>query len=178
VVPLFGQADRASFPLQLRSSATVQPLGADLNATVTLPGVKVETSQINTQQEAKLVTWTGPASLEAHGAQALVLPAAASKDAVLRFDIVVQSAPAGKASIAMGGTALDATRLFQRLSGKGKQVVKIPLACFTAKGADLAKLDTPFSVSSTGAFAAAFGNIDVVGGAGADQDAVRCEELQ
>jgi beta-glucosidase len=178
VYPLFGQSDRASFPLQVRSNASVQPLGADLNATVSLPGVKVETAQINTQQDAKLVTWTGPASLEAHGGANLVLPAAASKDAVLRVDTIVQSAPAGKVSIAMGATALDATRVFQRLAGKGKQAVKIPLACFTAKGADLAKLDTPFSVSSTGAFAAAFGNIDVVGGAAFDADAVRCEELQ
>jgi beta-glucosidase len=178
VYPLFGQSDRASFPLQVRSGATVQPLGADLNATVSLPGVKVETAQINTQQDAKLVTWTGAARLEAHGAQPLALPAAASKDAVLRFDTIVQSAPAGKVGIAMGGAALDATRLFQRLAGKGKQVVKIPLACFTAKGAEPAKADTPFSVSSTGAFAAAFGNIDAVGGAAGDQDTVRCEELQ
>jgi beta-glucosidase len=178
VYPLFGQADRASFPLQVRSGGTVQPLGADLNATVSLPGIKVETSQINTQQDAKLVTWTGPASFEAHGAQALVLPAAAAKDAVLRFDTIVQSAPAGKVSIAMGGAALDATRLFGRLAGKGKQVVKIPLACFTAKGLDLSKVDTPFSVSSGGAFAAAFGNVDAVGGAAGDADTVRCEELQ
>ena len=178
VYPLFGQADRASFPLQIRSGSTVQPLGADLNATVSLPGIKVETAQITTQQDAKLVTWTGPASFEAHGARALALPAAASKDAVLRFDTMVQAAPAGTVNIAMGGTALDATALFQRLAGKGKQVVKIPLACFTAKGADLATLDTPFSVASSGAFAAAIGNIDVVGGGAGDQDSLRCEALK
>jgi len=178
VYPLFGQSDRASFPLQIRSGGKVQPLGADLNATVSLPGISVSTAQINTQQDAKLVTWTGPASIEAHGAKALVLPPAASKDAVLRFDAIVEKAPAGKVNIAMGGTALDATALFARLAGKGKQSVKIPLACFTAKGADLAGLDTPFSVSSTGAFAAAIGNIDAVGGAAGDQDTVRCEELK
>lgn len=178
IYPLFGQADRASFPLRVRSGSSVQALGADLNATVSLPGITVATTQINTQQDAKLVTWTGPASLEAHGARALVLPPAAGRDGVLRFDTIVQSAPAGKVGIAMGNTALDATRLFQRLAGKGKQSVKIPLACFTAQGADLAKADTPFSVSSGGAFTAAFGNIDVVGGAAGDQDVVRCEELQ
>jgi beta-glucosidase len=178
VVPLFGQSDRASFPLQVRSGSTVQPLGADLNATVSLPGITVATAQITTQQDAKLVTWTGPATFEAHGAKPLVLPAVASKDAALRFDTIVQSAPAGKVSIAMGGAALDATRLFAGLAGKGKQSVKIPLACFTAKGTDLAQIDTPFSVSSSGAFAAAFGNVDAVGGAALEPDAVRCEELQ
>jgi beta-glucosidase len=90
----------------------------------------------------------------------------------------VQAAPAGKVTIAMGSAALDATRLFAGLAGKGKQSVKIPLACFTAKGADLATMDTPFSVHSSGTFAAAFGNIDAVGGAAGDQDAARCEELQ
>jgi beta-glucosidase len=176
--PLFGQADRASFPLQVRSGSATQPLGADLNATLTLPGISVATAQINTQQDAKLVTWTGPASFEAHGAKALALPPAASGNAALRFDTIVQTAPAGKVTLAMGGTGVDATRLFQRLAGKGKQVVKIPLACFSARGLNMSKLDTPFSVSSTGAFAAAFGNIDAVGGAAGDQDAVHCEELQ
>jgi beta-glucosidase len=33
-------------------------------------------------------------------------------------------------------------------------------------------------VSSSGAFAAAFGNVDAVGGAALEPDAVRCEELQ
>ena len=47
----------------------------------------------------------------------------------------------------------------------------IPLTCF---GADLARADTPFSVTSDGPFAAAFGNVDVTTAAGA----VACEELQ
>jgi len=87
-------------------------------------------------------------------------------------------------TIAMGcagaacGQPLDATRMFARLAGKGKQVVKIPLACFTAQGVDLARVDTPFSVTGSAGFAAAFGNVDVVGGAARDADTVRCEELR
>ena len=190
--PLSGQADRASFPLRLRSGADTRPLGADLNATVSVPGAAAAVVQIKTQQDARLVTWTGPATYEAHGAKALALPAAASKDGVLRFDTMMQAAPAGKVTIGMlctgsgaatgtsaaCGQPLDATPVFARLAGKGKQVVKIPLACFTAKGVDLARVDTPFSVSSDKGFAAAFGNVDVVGGAARDADAVRCEELQ
>ncbi|TQK11697.1 glycoside hydrolase family 3 N-terminal domain-containing protein [Herbaspirillum sp. SJZ107] len=182
--PLHGQADRASFPLRLRSGAGVRPFGADLNATVSVPGASATVVQIKTQQDARLVTWTGPASFEAHGARPLALPAQAATDGVLRFDTMVQAAPAGKVTIAMGcagaacGQPLDATRVFARLAGKGKQVVKIPLACFTAKGVDLARVDTPFSVTSTSGFAAAFGNVDVVGGAARDTDTVRCEELQ
>jgi beta-glucosidase len=69
------------------------------------------------------------------------------------------------------GTPLDATRLFARLAGKGRQSVAIPLACFRA---DLAHVDTPFSVTSDGPFEAAFGNVDVTTAA----DAIACEELR
>lgn len=167
--PVFGPADRASFPLRVKSGGKVQPLGQDLNATTTLPGISAAIAQINTQQDARLVTWTGPATYEAHGTRPLALPAALANGGMLRFDTMVQSAPSGKVTVAMAcdgaacGTPLDATKLFARLSGKGKQSVRIPLACFTARGARLDAVTTPFSVTSSGPFAAAFGNIDVLG---------------
>lgn len=176
--PVFSQADRASFPLTIRSGQQTLVLGADLNASFSLPGVNVQTSQVNTQQDAKLVTWTGPATVEARGARAMVLPAAASSNAALRFDTIVSNAPSGKVTMRMGGGSLDTTALFTRLAGKGKQTVKIPLACFQAKGTDLAKVDTPFSVTSEAGFAAAFTNIEIAGGAAGEPDAVRCEELR
>jgi beta-glucosidase len=175
--PVYGHADRASFPLRIRSGTTARPLGADLNATTRLPGIEVGIAQIKTQQDAKLVTWTGTATFEAHGGKALALPPALADKGALRFDTVVQQAPAGKVTIAMAcgakacGTPLDATRLFARLAGKGRQSVAIPLACFRA---DLAHVDTPFSVTSDGPFAAAFGNVDVTTAAAA----IACEELQ
>ncbi|MCC6070389.1 exo 1,3/1,4-beta-D-glucan glucohydrolase [Massilia sp. GCM10020059] len=180
--PVFGQADRASFPLAIRSGDALKPLGDDLNATITLPGVTAQTSQINTQQDAKLLTWTGPAALEARGVRPITPPAQALAGGVLRFDTIVSTAPAGKVTIAMQcaqgcGTPLDATALFARLVGKGKQAVKIPLSCFVSKGVDLARVVTPFSVRSEAPFAASFANIEILGGAAADADAVRCEEL-
>ena len=183
--PVYGQADRASFPLAIRSGGESKPLGADLNATFTLPNVSVQTSQINTQQDAKQVTWTGPASIEARGTKAIVLPPQAAQDGALRFDTIVSAAPAGKVTIAMAcganaacGTPLDATALFARLAGKGKQTVRIPLACFSARGADLARVEAPFVVSSSAALTASFTNIDILGGGAKEADAVRCEELK
>ncbi|KGF82804.1 beta-glucosidase [Massilia sp. JS1662] len=178
--PVFGQADRASFPLRIVSGTQAAALGADLNAGTSLPGISVAIAQIKTQQDAKLVTWTAPAAFEAHGSTPLALPAALADKGVLRFDTIVQQAPGGKVTIAMacGGTAcgtpLDATRLFAGLAGKGRQEVAIPLACFRARGADLARVDTPFRVTSDGPFTAAFGNVDVAAGAGT----VQCEDLQ
>ncbi len=189
--PIYGQADRGSFPLRLRSGSAVRELGQDLNATATLPGISATVAQVNTQQDARLVTWTGPASFEAHGAKPLALPAALAKDGALRFDTLVQAAPAGRVTIAMAcgpkacGAPLDATALFARLAGKGRQSVSIPLACFTAKGVDLAKVTTPFAVASSGAFSAAFASIDVQGAArqpaaanAAPAVAVACGELE
>lgn len=175
--PVFSQADRASFPLAIRSGSASKPLGADLNVTISLPGISVQTAQIKTQQDAKLVTWSGPASFEARGAKTLALPAVASNNGALRFDTIVSTSPSGPVSISMQGGALNATALFQRLAGKGKQVVKIPLACFVAKGVDLAKVDTPFNVTADAPFAAAFANIEIVGGAAPDAEALRCEDL-
>ena len=178
--PVFGQADRASFPLRIVSGTQSAALGADLNAGSSLPGISVAIAQIKAQQDAKLVTWTAPATFEAHGSKPLALPAALADKGVLRFDTIVQQAPADKVTIAMacGGTAcgtpLDATRLFAGLAGKGRQEVAIPLACFRARGTDIARVDTPFRVTSDGPFTAAFGNVDVAAGAGT----VRCGDLQ
>jgi beta-glucosidase len=178
--PVYGQADRASFPLRIVSGTQAAPLGADLNAGTSLPGITVAIAQIKTQQDAKLVTWTAPATFEAHGAKPLVLPAALAGKAALRFDTLVHSVPAGKVTISMAcggtpcGTPLDATRLFTRLAGKGRQSVAIPLTCFRAHGVDVARVDTPFRVTSDGPFAAAFGNVDVT----SVGDGVACEDLQ
>ena len=97
---------------------------------------------------------------------------------VLVFDTSVSAAPAAGVTVGMGAAMLDAGALFRSLAGKGKQTVKIPLACFTAKGADLAKMDTPFSVASEGAFTAAFANVQVVGGAAKDKDAQACDAMK
>ena len=180
--PVFSQADRTSYPLAIRSGQQTTVLGADLNASFKLPNITVTTAQVNTQQDAKRGDWTGPATLEARGARAIVLPAAALKDGALRFDTIVGTAPAGKVMLSMrqGATSvdLDASALFKRLAVGAKNTVAIPLACFTAKGIDLAKVDTPFAVSSDAAFAAAFANIEIAGGAAKEAGAVQCGELK
>ncbi|MEJ7804482.1 MAG: putative glycoside hydrolase, partial [Telluria sp.] len=176
--PVFSQADRATWPLHAVSGAQRTALGLDVNSVATLPNLKVETTQVNTQQDGKLATWTGPARLEAHGAKPIALPAFASVDGALQFDTIVSAAPAGRVTVAIGSAVLDVTGVFQRLAGKQKQTVRIPLACFTAKGADLANLQTPFAVASDGPFTAAFANIQIVGGGAKEKDAVTCAEAK
>ncbi len=176
--PVFNQSDRATWPLYAISGGNRVALGNDLNSVFTQPGVKIETSQVNTQQDAKLVTWSGPARMEAHGVKEIALPAFATANGALQFDTIVKVAPTALVSVSIGGTALDLTGVFKRLEGKGKQTVRIPLACFTAKGADLTRVDTPFAVTTSAAFSAAFANIEVVGGAAGEKDALTCADAK
>jgi beta-glucosidase len=181
-VPVHGQADRASFPLMIRSGSEQLVLGADLNATFRLRGIAVQTAQVNTQQDAKMVTWSagapGGAALVARGGKAIVLPPSAVQDGALQFDAIVPAAPQGKVTLAMQDTPLDATSLFTRLAGKGRQSIKLPLACFTARGLQLERMDAPFAISAGAPFTVAIANIEIAGGAATAPDAVRCEELK
>lgn len=173
-VPVYNPTDRSTYALYVSSGGQRVALGADLNAVFNLPAVKVETAQINTQQDAKRLTWSGPAKLEAQANKAIKLPAYASTDGALQFDTIVSAAPQGKVNIGIETVELDASAVFQQLAGKGKQTVKIPLTCFSAKGLPLAAFSTPFSVSADAPFAATFANIQIVGGAAKDKDALAC----
>jgi len=177
-VPVYNPTDRATYGLYVSSGGQRVALGADLNAVFNLPTVKVETAQINTQQDAKRLTWTGAAKLEAQAGKAIKLPAYASADGALQFDAIVSAAPQGKVAIGIETVELDASAVFQQLAGKGKQTVKIPLSCFSAKGLPLAALSTPFSVSADAPFAATFANIQIVGGAAKDKDALACGDFK
>ncbi|WP_413673993.1 glycoside hydrolase family 3 N-terminal domain-containing protein [Massilia cellulosiltytica] len=182
--PIFTQADHATWPLYLAAGADRVALGSDLNKSVSLPAIKAETVQVNTQQDAKLVTWSGAGRVEAKASYAMALPAFATRDGALVFDTAVRTAPDGKVTmrIACGEKCageIDVTALFKRLASVPKATVKIPLACFVAQGAaDLSKVDTPFSVSTDSTFAAAFTNIQIVGGAASDKAALRCDQAK
>jgi beta-glucosidase len=170
--PVFNQSDRATFPLYVEGGGERRALGADLNVTHTLPTLKVEIAQVSTQQDAKKVTWTGPGFIEAHAASPRALPSFATQDGALTFDTIVTQAPQGPVQVSLGGASADLTKAFTELAGKGKKTVKVPLACF--HGANLAKVDTPFRVTAQGGLVAAFANVQVLGGAAKDADAVAC----
>jgi beta-glucosidase len=177
-MPVYSPADRATYGLYVESGGQRTALGADLNAVFNLPTVKVETAQVNTQQDAKRLSWSGPAKLSAQSGKAVPIPAIAGTDGALQFDTIVTGAPQGKAGIWMENVELDASAAFQRMAGKGKQTVKIPLSCFVAKGLKPDALSTPFAVSADGPFAATFANIQIVGGAAKDKDASACGDFK
>ena len=65
VLGIFKQSDIAPFTLQMEAGGATQAVGNDMNATQRWPQAKpalqVATVQVNTQQDAKEVTWLAPA---------------------------------------------------------------------------------------------------------------------
>ena len=176
--PVFTQGDRASWPLYLASGSERIALGNDLNETFSVPGATLETVQVNTQQDGKRITWRGPARFEASAGTARALPDFAAADGALQFDTIVDSAPVAPVLVGIDNARVDIGAALAALVGKGKQTVKIALSCFTAKGADLARIGTPFSIGTDGPFKAAFANIEIVGGGAKAKEALACPELK
>ena len=182
---IFKQSDIAPFTLQMEAGGATQAVGNDMNATQRWPQAKpalqVATVQVNTQQDAKEVTWLAPARFFARNPSKNNLAAMATARGVVQFDVVVKQAPAKPVRFTLGcgadcGASLDLTATFSGDAVGRKQTVKVPLACFGKLGADLTGVDTPFSVTADAPFAAAFTDIQVVAGAADGADVVKCAQ--
>ncbi|WP_457329484.1 glycoside hydrolase family 3 N-terminal domain-containing protein [Rhizobacter sp. P5_C2] len=172
---LFNQGDVAPFALNVNTAANnwaSVPVGSDLNATLNVPAtgtaaMRVQTTQINTQQDAKLVTWFSPGQIFSKAASGQNL--SGYTDGTLEFDTIVSQAPAAAVQLHMDcgypcrGT-VNLTQTLRSLPLNVKQTLKIPLSCFASTGANLASIDTPFSLESMGALTLAFTNLKVVKG--------------
>lgn len=183
---VFNLADAAPFALWIAAGSAERAVGADLNATLrwpqSNPALTLRTVQVNTQQDAKEVRWLAPARLYARSATGNNLNALAQADAALQFDLVVQAAP--RSAVAVGvecgrgcGATLDLARVFAGYPVGSRQTVRLPLACFAARGADLGGIDVPFSVSADAPFAAAFTRIAIVAGAAREPGALACDDF-
>jgi beta-glucosidase len=180
---IFGQAAVAPYTLHLASPGARWPdaaLSDDPLATLERPEVSARTVQLHTQHDARLLRWRGPARLFAWAPQPAALDA--YPDAALQFEVQVAGPPQGRLRLGLRcgercAGEVDATRLFAALAPGRPHTLKIPLACLAARGADLTRVDQPFSLRSDAGFAAAFTRIRVVAGAARDADAVRCDDL-
>ena len=182
---IFKQSDIAPFTLHMEAGGATQAVGNDMNATQRWPQAKpalqVATVQVNTQQDAKEVTWLAPARFFARNPSKNNLAAMATARGVVQFDVVVNQAPAKPVQFTLGcgaacGASLDLTATFSGDAVGRKQTVKVPLACFGKLGADLTGVDTPFSITADAPFAAAFTDIQVVAGAADGADVVKCAQ--
>jgi beta-glucosidase len=179
--------DAAGFKLHLAGAGEEQVLGDDLNSTIQWPRggtplLQVRTVQVNTQQDAKEVSWMGEASVLARALDAADLTAMAGKQGAVQFDVVPGVAPTAPVLLSMecgaGCTArLDLTRVLQGLEAGKRHTLAVPLACFAARGADLRHVEVPWRISAQRPFSASFTALQVVTGAGSDGRTLSCDEL-
>ncbi|KAF1717011.1 beta-glucosidase [Pseudoxanthomonas yeongjuensis] len=186
-LPIFNLGDAPNFALHVATDAVERALGADLNATLrwpdSAPALQVRTVQVNTQQDAKEVIWLAPARFFSRNPARDNLNALANAKAALQFDLLLVHAPASAVMLSMGcggdcGGGIDIAPALATLPTGRKHTFKIPLPCFAQRGVDLGAVEVPFSVAADAPFAAAFTNIRVVAGAGADADAFDCATIK
>ncbi len=188
---IFNQSDRVPYALQIASAANQwvgQTVGNDLNATLDLPAsqpvIRVQTTQVTTQQDAKLVRWFGGAArFYAGAAKGADLQAYARDQGVLQFDVVVLQAAQGRVTLTMDCAGVcqgevDLGNVISSWALNSRHTVKIALACFSRRTSDFSSVTVPFSVLTSHPFAAAFANIGLVAGAALDADVLTCPQLR
>jgi beta-glucosidase len=182
-LPIFNRIDSAPFALHIAANGATQPLGSDLNANLRWPKeapvADVRTVQINTQQDAREVTWLAPAQLIARSSSRRNLGALARSHGALQFDVMVQHPAASPVKVTMQcGTGceggVDIASALSSLSPGQKRTVTIPLACFASKGVDLGAVEAPFVVSADTPFAAAFTQVRIAAKADKADGVVDC----
>jgi beta-glucosidase len=186
-LPIFRTLAQSPFTLYLGAGSSghdVHAVGADLNAAIEWPTahpvISVRTVQVNTQQDAKSISWHGPGRFFARSPQPNDLMPLVAAHAALQFDMVIGTPARGPVTIYMGcgdgcRRAVDVTRLFAAYEPGKRSSVSLPLRCFIKPGADLAHVDVPFGVLASPPFSAAFANVRIVAGKGNGTD-VACPE--
>jgi len=137
------------------------------------PLLRVRTVQVNTQQDAKSITWLGSGRFFARSAQPRNLEPLLKTHAALQFDVVIDTPAKGPVQVYVDcgehcHASVDMAPTFAGFAKGSRHSVAIPLKCFARNGADLAHTDVPFGVSASAPFSAAFADVRIVAGAGKD----------
>jgi beta-glucosidase len=177
------------FSLYLAEANPQQPaheIGADLNVVIDWPAshplLRLRTVQVNTQQDAKSVTWLGAGRFFARSPQPRNLMPLLSAHAALQFDVVIATPATGPVQVYMGcgdncTTSVDVAPTFATYANGARHTVSIPLECFARTGIDLSHVDVPFGVLASPPFSAAFADAKIVSGTAAGRTDLPCASL-
>jgi len=161
-------------------------VGSDLNAVIEWPAshplLRLRTVQVNTQQDAKSVTWLGAGRFFARSPQPRNLMPLVSTHAALQFDVVIAKPAKGPVKVYMGcghdcTRSVDLTHTFDSYASGTRHTVSIPLQCFIKGDADLAHVDVPFGVLASPPFSAAFADVKIIAGAASGRADLPCASL-
>ncbi len=174
--------DSTHFPLRATIATRQFTLGKELSDKEMEGAIGVSSKTLANGLPARVVTWNGPAKIEATAPFATMVPQGVVNNGVLQFVAEVNQAPHGKVTVTMDcgencNASVDVTKLMQGMLNGPARTIKLPIACFTAKGFDPKKIKSGFAMSSTAAFSATLAEIELVGGKAKDPDAVACSDL-
>jgi beta-glucosidase len=118
---------------------------------------RLDAADISTREAENqfVAAWpAGGGRLAARG-EPINLSRQANGDMSLTFELAVDAAPSGPATLAMRcgencGGEVDVTSLLR----PGGRAISVRLSCFAAAGADMSRIDTPFELSAPGMQAA------------------------
>jgi beta-glucosidase len=157
------------------------PLGNDLNAVVATGDglVRAEVTQVNVQQDARRITFSGEGQFSAFSSMARDYGGYLGTHAVLAFDIVVDAAPAGAVHVRIDcgypcGGSIDVTKAVLALPLHAKATLRIPLQCYVDQGVDFSGIESPFAIDTNRPFTATIANIRWQVGAEVAPDALPC----
>ena len=157
------------------------PLGDDLNAVVATGDgfVKSEVAQVNVQQDARRITFTGEGQFSAFSAMARDYSGYLGTHAVLAFDIMVDEAPAGAVHVRIDcgypcGGSVDVTKAVRALPPHARATLRIPLQCYVDQGVDFTAIESPFAIDTNRPFTAAVANVRWQVGAAVAPDTLPC----
>jgi beta-glucosidase len=161
-------------------------IGSDLNAVIEWPTsdpvLRLRTVQVNTQQDAKSVTWLGAGRFFARSPQPRNLMPLLATHAALQFDVVIATPAKGPVKVYMGcgdhcTTSVDLAQTFGSYANGIRYTVSIPLACFVKNGVDISHIDVPFGVLASPPFSAAFADVKIIAGTTAGRADLPCASL-
>lgn len=176
--PISNAQERTRFPLMIATGKRKVNYAGALAISQPQDSVAAKEVQVGGHQLTQ-VQWTGAGRLEASASFATAVPVSVQHEGALRFVVDVASAPKGRVVLAMdcGDNCMamfDLSDKLTAIAGKGVTTIKIPLACFVAKGVKLKQLKTPFSLATDAPLTLAVGEVDMQAGAARDADAMTC----
>jgi beta-glucosidase len=117
----------------------------------------------------KVVKWPGGSmhAVALHGKQSISLAADATRGKDLAIHVLVEQRPTQPVTLSIGCGELcqgdvDITRQLAELPLNEWHTIRVPLRSFAAAGADLSRVDRPFSIATDGNLALRFADIEVL----------------
>ena len=118
------------------------------------------------QEDARAVAWSGEGSARVflRAEEPVDISRESNGNMVLAFDVLVETAPAGVVQLGMGcgddcAAEVDLTATLAGLAIGEWQPLLVPLRCFADDGADMTRIDMPFSISTDGTLALRFSDV-------------------